>query len=83
MEEHLAEQQIKKPVVMIADGATAHQESILPKQIKLVKLSRASPEMNLVERFFQELRKPLSNQVFENKTQVQDYLEKWSHPMEK
>ena len=77
MEEHLAEQQIKKPVVMIADGATAHQESILPKQIKLVKLPRASPELNPVERFFQELRKPLSNQVFENKTQVEDYLEKW------
>lgn len=86
MEKHLEEQQIEKTIVLIADGATAHQESILPKQIKLVKLPRASPELNPVERFFQELRteftssaklKPLSNKVFENKEQVEVYLEKW------
>lgn len=47
------------------------------KQIKLVKLPRTSLALNPVERFFQEVRKLLSNQVFENKIQLEDYLEKW------
>jgi transposase len=77
LEEHSREKKIPTPIVMIADGATAHQESCLPQQIKLVKLPKASPELNPVERFFQELRKPLSNQVFDNKQQVENYLERW------
>ena len=74
---HLEKQNKNGTVLMIADGATAHQPDCLPEQIKLLKLPRASPDLNPVERFFAELRRPLSNRVFENKKQVENALDWW------
>jgi len=74
---HLQEQKINRTILLITDGATAHQSDCLTEQIKLLKLPRASPELNPVERFFQELRKPLSNKIFETKEQVEECLQKW------
>jgi transposase len=63
-EEHL---EGRPETLLIADGAGNHQADVLAKDspITLEKLPAACPELNPVERFFQELRKELANQVFE------------------
>lgn len=62
-------------VLLITDGAGAHQPDVVQgSNITLKKLPAASPELNPVERFFEELRKELSNQVFETITAVEDKL---------
>lgn len=64
-----------KPVALIADGAGAHQSHICEGcGIKLVKLPPASPELNPVERFFQELRKELANHIFDTIEGVEEFL---------
>lgn len=65
----------KQAVVLIADGAGAHQRRICEAcNIKLAKLPPASPELNPVERFFQELRKELANHIFDTIEAVEDFL---------
>ena len=73
--------------LMILDGAGSHQQSVVGENsgLRLEKLPAACPELNPVERFFQDLRKELSNQVFETIAQIeqkiQELLEKyWSEP---
>lgn len=62
-------------VLLIADGAGAHQSSICEGcGIDLVKLPPASPELNPVERFFQELRKEMANRIFDSIDDVENYL---------
>lgn len=64
-----------KPVLMILDGATNHQQSVVSSErITLKKLPRASPELNPVERFFEQLRTELSNKVFEEIDTVEEFL---------
>lgn len=63
------------PVLMIADGAGAHQtEACLQLGIALQRLPTACPELNPVERFFQELRKDLSNQVYDTIEAAENHL---------
>lgn len=63
------------PVLIIADGAGAHQRDVcLQHGIELQRLPTACPELNPVERFFEELRKELSNQVYENIQKAEDHL---------
>ncbi len=53
------------PVVLIADKAGAHQSSVCEQRgIAFEPLPTACPELNPVERFFEEVRKELSDQVF-------------------
>lgn len=62
-------------VVLIADGAGAHQREVCEQRgIAFEQLPTACPELNPVERFFQELRKELSNCVFGTIRQVEHYL---------
>jgi transposase len=62
-------------VVLIADGAGAHQQSVCEQRgIVFEKLPTACPELNPVERFFEEVRKPLSNPVFDTIRQVENQL---------
>lgn len=63
------------PVVLIADGAGAHQARICAQRgIAFEKLPTACPELNPVERFFEELRKELSNRVFDSLRRLENYL---------
>jgi transposase len=63
------------PVLLIADGAGAHQEEVcLQNGIQLQRLPTACPELNPVERFFEELRKDLSNQVYETIEAAENHL---------
>lgn len=65
----------RKKVLLIVDGAGAHQEKICAQHgFHLQKLPPASPELNPVERFFEELRKDLANHVFQTIAEVEDYL---------
>jgi len=62
-------------VVLIADKAGAHQKSVCEQRgIALEPLPTACPELNPVERFFEELRKELSNRLFETIGQLETYL---------
>ncbi len=63
------------PVLLIADGAGAHQKDVCLKVgIALQHLPRACPELNPVERFFEELRKQMSNQVYDTIEEVEESL---------
>ena len=87
---HLRERQPPQPMektLLIVDGAGSHQESALGQAslLQLEKLPPACPELNPVERFFQELRRELSNQVFETtravEKRIQEILKKyWDEP---
>ena len=69
------------PVLMIADGAGAHQKEVcLKKSITLQHLPTASPELNPVERLFEELRKQMSNQVYHTIEETENHLSEILHP---
>jgi transposase len=69
------------PILMIADGAGAHQREVcLQVGIELERLPAASPELNPVEQFFQELRKHLSNQVYADINQAEEHLQQVLQP---
>lgn len=72
---HLQAKGIEK-VLLIGDGATAHTSQQWPEQplIQWQKLPTACPELNPVERFFEELRAKTSNKVFQDKQQVENYI---------
>lgn len=62
-------------VVLIADQAGAHQRKICEsKGIAFEPLPAGCPELNPVERFFEELRNELSNRTFATIRKLQNYL---------
>jgi transposase len=63
---------LERKILMVADGATAHR--LEEEKIKLVKLSAYAPELNPVERFFEELRSELEFCVFESLNEAETYL---------
>jgi transposase len=58
--------------LMVADGATAHR--LEDEKIDLVKLPAYAPELNPVERFFEQLRRELEFCVFETLDEAEVYL---------
>lgn len=58
--------QLRRPTLLIVDGAGAHRLEEENPLLKLSKLPAYSPELNPVERFFQELRRKLKFRVFES-----------------
>jgi transposase len=89
---------VDKKVLLLCDGAAAHQlpdaqylqsteelQDMDVSNVVLEHLPTAAPELNPVERFFEELRKDLSNQIFETIEEVEhkiaDLLKKYyNHP---
>ncbi len=70
-------QQGKEKVLLIGDGATAHTSQAWQTcGFDWQKLPTACPELNPVERFFEELRKFTANQVFNDKQQIEELLVK-------
>lgn len=66
---------VKDKVLLIADGAGAHQAQVCAGVgVDFTKLPTACPELNPVERFFEELRKELSNHVFEGMAELEKHL---------
>lgn len=64
---------LERKTLMVVDGATAHRldEDGL---IEVTKIPPYSPELNPVERFFQELRRKLKFRVFETIEQAEEYI---------
>lgn len=73
-------------VVLIADKAGSHQRSVCEQRgIAFEPLPTACPELNPAERFFEELRKELSNRIFSTIEHLERYLcrilkKYFSHP---
>jgi len=56
----------------LVDGAGSHQTNVLSSDspLRLEKLPPCSPELNQAQRFFQELRKELANQIYETVEEI-------------
>ena len=64
-----------QPVLLLADGAGAHQKEICLKAgLILERLPRACPELNAVERFFEELRKEMSDHVYDSIEDAENHV---------
>ena len=63
---------LRRKTLMVADGATAHR--LADEKIELVKLPAYAPELNPVERFFEQLRSELEFCVFETLDEAETYL---------
>ena len=84
---HLGEAYADHRLVVVLDGAPSHtsKEIELPENVSLLALPAYSPELNPVERWFQEFRRTLSNKIFETVELVQEALTKtleayWEEP---
>ncbi len=64
---------LKGKILMIGDGATAHRLAE-NEQIELSRLPPYAPELNPVERFFEELRRKLKFRVFETLEEAEKYV---------
>lgn len=64
---------LEDEILMIADGAAAHHLAEGGK-IKLGRLPAYAPELNPVERFFQELRRQMKFRVFDSLEEVEECL---------
>lgn len=62
-----------KAAILITDGAGAHRSNNLKvaEKINLELLPAYSPQLNPVERFFQEIRRKLKNRVFTTYKEVE------------
>ena len=75
-------------LVVVLDGAPSHTSSqiTLPENMSLLSLPSYSPELNPVERWFQQFRRSLSNRTFETVELLQEALTKvlepyWRNPL--
>ena len=61
---------------MVLDGAPSHtpKEIELPQDVSLLPLPSHSPELNPVERWFQEFRRTLANKVSQTIGSLQEAL---------
>lgn len=64
---HLGEAYADHHLLVVLDGAPSHRSKEVgyPENVSLLRLPRYSPELNPVERWFQEFRRALSNMSFE------------------
>lgn len=64
---------LKNKVKLITDGASSHRSRKLKidEKLELEQIPAYSPQLNPVERFFQEIRKQLKNKVFSTYKEVE------------
>jgi transposase len=69
-------------LLVVLDGAPSHRSEriVYPKNISFLRLPPHSPELNPVERWFQEFRRTLSNKAFESVALIQDALSETLRP---
>ena len=65
--------QLERKTLMIADGATAHRLAET-ENLQLSRLPSYAPELNPVERFFEEIRRKLKFRVFETLAEAEKYV---------
>ena len=63
-------------LVLVLDGAPSHrsEEIVCPENVDFLRLPAYSPELDPVERWFQEFRRELSNKTFESVELLQEAL---------
>jgi transposase len=63
-------------LVVVLDGAPSHTSKEIepPENVRLLSLPPYSPELNPVERWFQEFRRALSNRIFETIELLQEAI---------
>ena len=74
-------------LLLVLDGAPSHrsEEIVWPENLSLLSLPAYSPELDPVERWFQELRRELSKGRFETAELLQEVLSRtllpyWDDP---
>jgi len=74
--EHLGKAYTDHHLLIVLDGAPSHTSGqiTLPENVSLLRLPSYSPELNPVERWFQEFRRALSNRIFETVELLQGAL---------
>lgn len=79
---HLGEVYADYRVVLVLDNAPSHisKQVALPENIELLPLPSYSPELNPVERWFQEFRRALSNRIFQSIEELQEALTRALEP---
>ncbi len=66
--------ELKRKTLLIVEGAGAHRWTEENKLLELARLPAYSPELNPVERFFQELRRKLKFRVFDSLDEAERYV---------
>jgi transposase len=63
-------------LLVVLDGAPSHrsEEIVCPENVDFLRLPAYSPELDPVERWFQEFRRELSNKAFETVELLQEAL---------
>jgi transposase len=84
---HLGEIYADHRLVVVLDGAPSHTSGQItpPDNVSLMGLPAYSPELNPVERWFQEFRRALSNRIFATVELLKEALTKvlgpyWEEP---
>jgi transposase len=85
--EQLSEAYPNDHLIVVLDGAPSHRsgEIVRPENVSLLPLPAYSPELDPVERWFQEFRRELSNRIFKSvellqKALSQTLLPYWEDP---
>lgn len=80
--EHLGEVYSDHRLVLVLDNAPSHisKEIAPPQNVELLALPAYSPELNPVERWFQEFRRALANRIFETIELLQEALTQTLEP---
>ncbi len=65
-----------KNLALVWDNAQVHKSAAkcLPDDVMVISLPPYSPELNPVERFFQELRRKIANRIFNSLEELEDAL---------
>jgi transposase len=72
----LSEAYPENHLLVVLDGAPSHrsQEIVCPENVDFLRLPAYSPELDPVERWFEEFRRELSNKAFETVELLQEAL---------
>jgi len=74
--DRLSEAYPENHLLVVLDGAPSHrsEQIVCPDNVDFVRLPAYSPELDPVERWFQQFRHELSNRAFETVELVQEAL---------
>jgi transposase len=72
----LSEAYPENHLLVVLDGAPSHrsEEIVCPENVDFLRLPAYSPELDPVERWFEEFRRELSNKAFETVELLQEAL---------
>lgn len=80
--EEISEAYPENHLLVVLDGAPSHrsEQIVCPDNVEFLRLPAYSPELDPVERWFQEFRRELSNKAFETVELLQEALDQTLWP---